>query len=66
MAARPGVLLRVLFGRRTQLWWDLPVRESFAVLRDIHGVDAATRADCAPQPAPYLRTRDAACVVTQS
>jgi ABC-2 type transport system ATP-binding protein len=32
----------VLFGQRTQLWWDLPVRESFAVLRDIYGVDAAT------------------------
>jgi ABC-2 type transport system ATP-binding protein len=32
----------VLFGQRTQLWWDLPVRESFAVLRDIYGLDAAT------------------------
>jgi ABC-2 type transport system ATP-binding protein len=27
-----------VFGQRTQLWWDLPVRESFAVLRDIYGV----------------------------
>ena len=32
----------VLFGQRTQLWWDLPVRESFAVLRDIYGLDDAT------------------------
>ena len=32
----------VLFGQRTQLWWDLPVRESFAVLRDIYGLDAVT------------------------
>jgi ABC-2 type transport system ATP-binding protein len=32
----------VLFGQRTQLWWDLPVAESFAVLRDIYGVDAVT------------------------
>jgi ABC-2 type transport system ATP-binding protein len=32
----------VLFGQRTQLWWDLPVAESFAVLRDIYGVDRAT------------------------
>jgi viologen exporter family transport system ATP-binding protein len=32
----------VLFGQRTQLWWDLPVRESFAVLRDIYGIDEAT------------------------
>ena len=28
----------VLFGQRTQLWWDLPVSESLAVLRDIYGV----------------------------
>ncbi|MEV6491012.1 ATP-binding cassette domain-containing protein [Actinoplanes sp. NPDC051633] len=34
--------LGVLFGQRTQLWWDLPVGESLAVLRDIYGVDAAT------------------------
>ncbi|MFJ5309813.1 ATP-binding cassette domain-containing protein [Streptomyces sp. NPDC088350] len=31
----------VVFGQRTQLWWDLPVRESFAILRDIYGVDDA-------------------------
>ncbi|MFE0256433.1 ATP-binding cassette domain-containing protein [Streptomyces sp. NPDC059010] len=27
-----------VFGQRTQLWWDLPVRESFAILRDIYEV----------------------------
>ncbi|MFE7929040.1 ATP-binding cassette domain-containing protein [Streptomyces sp. NPDC057456] len=27
-----------VFGQRTQLWWDLPVRESFAILRDIYDV----------------------------
>jgi ABC-2 type transport system ATP-binding protein len=32
----------VLFGQRTQLWWDLPVSESLAVLRDLYGVDHAT------------------------
>jgi ABC-2 type transport system ATP-binding protein len=32
----------VLFGQRTQLWWDLPVSESLAVLRDIYGIDHAT------------------------
>jgi ABC-2 type transport system ATP-binding protein len=32
----------VLFGQRTQLWWDLPVADSLAVLRDLYGVDAAT------------------------
>jgi ABC-2 type transport system ATP-binding protein len=28
----------VVFGQRTQLWWDLPVTESFELLRDIYGV----------------------------
>jgi ABC-2 type transport system ATP-binding protein len=32
----------VLFGQRTQLWWDLPVSESLAVLRDLYGVDNGT------------------------
>ena len=27
-----------VFGQRTQLWWDLPVIESFALLRDIYRV----------------------------
>ncbi|MGI5459058.1 ABC transporter ATP-binding protein [Streptomyces sp. CA-249302] len=27
-----------VFGQRTQLWWDLPVRESFSILRDIYDV----------------------------
>jgi ABC-2 type transport system ATP-binding protein len=31
----------VVFGQRTQLWWDLPVDESFDLLRDIYRVDAA-------------------------
>src|SRR5262245_28055408 len=26
----------VVFGQRTQLWWDLPVIESFDLLRDIY------------------------------
>lgn len=38
----------VVFGQRTQLWWDLPVIESFELLRDIYRV--------APQD--YARTRD--------
>jgi ABC-2 type transport system ATP-binding protein len=40
--------LGVVFGQRTQLWWDLPVIESFELLRDIYRV---------PQ-ADYARTRD--------
>ncbi|WP_230415894.1 ABC transporter ATP-binding protein [Micromonospora tarapacensis] len=31
----------VVFGQRTQLWWDLPVRESLELLRDMHGIDRA-------------------------
>ncbi|MBA3502206.1 MAG: ATP-binding cassette domain-containing protein, partial [Deltaproteobacteria bacterium] len=31
--------LGVVFGQRTQLWWDLPVVESFELLRDIYRVD---------------------------
>jgi ABC-2 type transport system ATP-binding protein len=38
----------VVFGQRTQLWWDLPVIESFELLRDIYRV---------PQ-ARYARSRD--------
>ena len=30
----------VVFGQRTQLWWDLPVIESFELLRDIYRVPA--------------------------
>lgn len=29
----------VVFGQRTQLWWDLPVIEGFELLRDIYRVD---------------------------
>jgi len=31
----------VVFGQRTQLWWDLPVIESFELLRHIYRVDEA-------------------------
>ncbi len=31
----------VVFGQRTQLWWDLPVIESFDLLRDIYKVPEA-------------------------
>lgn len=30
-----------VFGQRSQLWWDLPVRDSFSILRDIYGVPEA-------------------------
>ena len=38
----------VVFGQRTQLWWDLPVIESFDLLRDIYSVHQRD----------YLRARD--------
>jgi ABC-2 type transport system ATP-binding protein len=38
----------VVFGQRTQLWWDLPVIESFELLRDIYRVPQAVyRHTCA-------------------
>jgi len=38
----------VVFGQRTQLWWDLPVIDGFDLLRDIYRVDRAA----------YARARD--------
>jgi ABC-2 type transport system ATP-binding protein len=32
----------VIFGQRTQLWWDLPVIESFKLLKEIYRVDERT------------------------
>jgi len=29
----------VVFGQRTQLWWDLPVEESFDLLKEIYRID---------------------------
>lgn len=29
----------VVFGQRTQLWWDLPLTETYAVLKEIYEVD---------------------------
>lgn len=37
LAAQVGVV----FGQRSQLWWDLPVRESFDILAAIHRLPAA-------------------------
>ena len=30
----------VVFGQRSQLWWDLPLQESFEILASIHRLDA--------------------------
>jgi ABC-2 type transport system ATP-binding protein len=42
--------LGVVFGQRSQLWWDLPLRDSFELLGAIHRV-----------PGPELQTRLARC-----
>ncbi len=34
----------VVFGQRTQLWWDLPLHDSFALLRHVYRVPAARHA----------------------
>ncbi len=31
----------VVFGQRSQLWWDVPVRDSFDVLKDIYAIPTA-------------------------
>jgi ABC-2 type transport system ATP-binding protein len=31
----------VVFGQRTQLWWDLPLAESYTILKEIYGVSEA-------------------------
>ena len=35
----------VVFGQRSQLWWDLPVRESFRILAAIHALTRAEESD---------------------
>lgn len=32
----------VVFGQRSQLWWDVPVADSFELIRDIYSVDKET------------------------
>ena len=39
---RQAQIMGVVFGQRTQLWWDLPVIESFKILKEIYRVDAGT------------------------
>ena len=34
--------LGAVFGQRTQLWWDVPIRDSFLLLRDIYDIDNVT------------------------
>jgi len=46
MRDRIGVARRVgvVFGQRSQLWWDLPLRESFGILAAIHRLEPSAAA----------------------
>ena len=39
---RQAQIMGVVFGQRSQLWWDLPVIESFKILKEIYKVDKQT------------------------
>jgi ABC-2 type transport system ATP-binding protein len=41
---RLALRIGVVFGQRSQLWWDLPLRDSFALLRHIYRVPAPPHA----------------------
>ncbi|UQU63279.1 ATP-binding cassette domain-containing protein [Couchioplanes caeruleus] len=41
---RLALTIGVVFGQRSQLWWDLPLRDSFALLRHIYRVPAGAHA----------------------
>jgi ABC-2 type transport system ATP-binding protein len=40
--ARNARNIGVVFGQRTQLWYDLPLRDSFEVLADLYNLDKST------------------------
>ncbi|OJF11332.1 ABC transporter ATP-binding protein [Couchioplanes caeruleus] len=41
---RLALSIGVVFGQRSQLWWDLPLRDSFALLRHVYRVPADAHA----------------------
>ena len=49
--------LGVVFGQRTQLWWDLPVVESYQLLRDIYRVEAAAYRDSLEELVVWLELK---------
>jgi ABC-2 type transport system ATP-binding protein len=48
----------VVFGQRSQLWWDLPVRESFRILAAIHALTRAEESDRTAELADRLEIGD--------
>ena len=48
----------VVFGQRTQLWWDLPVIESFELLRDIYRISPTLYAQSSERLIDLLRLKE--------
>jgi ABC-2 type transport system ATP-binding protein len=48
----------VVFGQRTQLWWDIAVLESFTLIRDIYGISPSRYADNLEYLTELLGLRD--------
>ncbi|MDU2239427.1 MAG: ATP-binding cassette domain-containing protein [Paenibacillus sp.] len=50
--------LGVVFGQRSQLWWDLPVKDSYDILAEMYGVGGAEKAQRLDQFAELLDLRE--------
>lgn len=50
--------LGVVFGQRSQLWWDLPVKDSYDILAEMYGVSAAEKRERLGQFAELLDLRE--------
>jgi ABC-2 type transport system ATP-binding protein len=48
----------VVFGQRSQLWWDLPVRESFRILASIHALGPVRERERTDELVERLEMRD--------
>lgn len=46
--------LGVVFGQRSQLWWDLPVKDSYDILAEMYGVSAEVKRNRLSQFAELL------------
>lgn len=51
----------VVFGQRSQLWWDLPVQESFTLLRDIYRIKEAEYRRTYDELVGYLELEELLC-----
>ncbi|MGG6312619.1 ABC transporter ATP-binding protein [Paenibacillus macerans] len=50
--------LGVVFGQRSQLWWDLPVKDSYDILAEMYGVSEADKSQRLDQFAELLDLRE--------